>query len=133
MLRFFPYVNNKRNPWLVLPDSVRRFEQAFAANETAEAKRRKERSADQMGWFNPKIVRPEDFVLPALNLNSLPNSMGKANVLLIDKDGTEYDFEFLAGCIGIRQDEATLALRPEFGWRILDKGVHGQKGEVARR
>lgn len=59
--------------------------------------------------------------------------MGKANVLLIDKDGTEYDFGFPAGCIGVRQDVATLALRPEFGWRILDKGVHGQKGGVARR
>lgn len=133
MLRFFPYVNNKRNPWLVQPDSIQRFEAAFAANEVAEAKRRKEKSSDPMHWFNPKIVKPEQFGLPALNLSSLPNSMGKANVLLIDKDGTEYDLEFLAGCIGIRQEANTLALRPEFGWRILDKGIHGQQTTLVKK
>ena len=49
--------------------------------------------------------------------------------MLLDDNGTEYDLEFLAGCIGIRQAENTLALRPEFGWRILDKGLHEQTAQ----
>ncbi|MEO6038107.1 MAG: DUF4419 domain-containing protein, partial [Saprospiraceae bacterium] len=128
MLHFFPYVKDKPNPWLVMPDSVRLFEQAFAANESIDVEAAAKAAEAAGKFYNSPIVKPEQFGLPALEVSSLPNSMGKANVLLNDY-GTEYDLEFWAGCIGIRQDDVTLAIRPEFGWRILDKGLHGQTPE----
>jgi hypothetical protein len=34
----------------------------------------------------------------------------------------EFDMEFVGGLVGIRQDPDSLALRPDIGWAILDKG-----------
>lgn len=34
--------------------------------------------------------------------------------------GREHDMEFVGGLIGVAQDPATLSLRPEIGWAILD-------------
>ncbi len=129
MLLLFPYVKAQPNPWLTKPDAVQLFEQAFAANETAYAQWRKKTAAQRNRTpYESKIIEPEQFGLPTLEVSSFPNSLSKANVLLNDH-GTEYDIEFLAGCIGVRQEENTLALRPEFGWRILDKGLHGQTAQ----
>jgi hypothetical protein len=35
--------------------------------------------------------------------------------------GTDYEMEFVGGLIGVAQEPATLRLRPEIGWAILDK------------
>jgi hypothetical protein len=35
--------------------------------------------------------------------------------------GTDHEMQFVGGLIGITQDPATLCLRPEIGWAILDK------------
>ncbi len=35
--------------------------------------------------------------------------------------GSEFDMEFVAGFIGIKQDKTTLTLRPEIGWAVKDK------------
>lgn len=32
--------------------------------------------------------------------------------------GLEFQMEFLAGCVGVKQDKETLELRPEIGWAI---------------
>jgi hypothetical protein len=35
--------------------------------------------------------------------------------------GTDYEMEFVGGLIGVAQEPATLCLRPEIGWAIVDK------------
>jgi hypothetical protein len=63
--------------------------------------------------------------------------------------GTHYEMEFVGGLIGVAQDAATLALRPEIGWAIVDTqriaeikakevaarlaGVEADKAQVAER
>jgi len=36
---------------------------------------------------------------------------------------TKLNMEFLAGFVGVRQDSETLALRPEIGWAVVEKGL----------
>jgi hypothetical protein len=36
--------------------------------------------------------------------------------------GLEFQMEFLAGFVGVKQDKETLELRPETGWAIRDTG-----------
>ena len=36
--------------------------------------------------------------------------------------GLEFQMEFLAGFVGVKQDKETLELRPEIGWAIRDTG-----------
>ena len=37
--------------------------------------------------------------------------------------GTTYDMEFIAGIIGVSQDQKSLCLRPEIGWVVREAGV----------
>jgi Domain of unknown function (DUF4419) len=136
MIQLFPYIKGKRNTWITQPDSVSHFETAFAHYKIQEEAASKQwQSAREKGKTLPdkerikyEIVNPGQFGLPSLEVSSFPGGLSKANVILTDQDGTQYDLEFHAGCIGIRQDEKTMALRPEFGWIVVDKGLRkGQK------
>jgi Domain of unknown function (DUF4419) len=136
MVQLFPYIAGERNAWITLPDSVGRFETAFAQYKTQEraagkqweAAQEKGRTVEDKDRIRYKIIKPEQFGLPSLEVSDFPGGLSKANVILTDLDNREYILEFHAGCIGIRQDEKTMALRPEFGWIVLDKGLKkGQK------
>ncbi len=116
MLHFFPYYQGEPNPWVANPAQVKQFETAFTSNE--KEKKNLER----------KIVKPEQFGLPTLTVSDLPSSMSAAPIEF-NYHETPYNYELLAGVIGIRQDDQTLALRPEFGWRVLDKGLKDVKTE----
>lgn len=141
MLNFFPYIKEKQNPWVIQTDSIRIFETAFAAFEIKRAERsaeweklqqtpvvkgKKKKKSNDLDRLQVRLVmeviEPEQFGLETLDVSDLPGSMGKANVILND-NGTEYDMEFLAGFIGMRQNPETLALRPEISWIILDTGL----------
>ena len=39
--------------------------------------------------------------------------------------GLEFQMEFLAGFVGVKQDKETLELRPDIGWAIRDTGNQG--------
>ena len=43
----------------------------------------------------------------------------------------EFQMEFLAGFVGVKQDKETLELRPEIGWAIRDTGRQGIKDDDA--
>jgi Domain of unknown function (DUF4419) len=116
MLHFFPYYQGKPNPWVANPAQVKKFEKAFTGTE-------KEKNS-----FERKIVEPEQFGLPTLTVSDLPSSMSAAPIEF-NYHETPYNYELLAGAIGIRQDDRTFALRPEFGWRVLDKGLKAVKTE----
>ena len=45
--------------------------------------------------------------------------------------GLEFQMEFLAGFVGVKQDKETLELRPEIGWAIRDIGKQGIKDDDA--
>ena len=36
--------------------------------------------------------------------------------------GVDFDMEFIAGIVGVKQDTKTCALEPVVGWVIIDKG-----------
>jgi hypothetical protein len=116
MLHFFPYYQGEPNPWVANPAQVKQFETAFTSTE--KGKKNLER----------KIVEPEQFGLPTLTVSDLPSSMSAAPIEF-NYHETPYNYELLAGVIGIRQDDRTFALRPEFGWRVLDKGLKAVKTE----
>jgi hypothetical protein len=142
MLNFFPYINDKPNPWIINPDSIQTFETAFAAYEVKANERKaewelihqniekqekngKKAKKEREKLFSlPRVSapRPESFGLKTLDVSDLPGSLGKANVILND-NGAMYNMEFLAGFIGIRQNSETFALRPEISWIILDTGL----------
>ena len=95
---------------------MKKFETAFTGNE------KEKKSSDR------KIVEPEQFGLPTLTVSDLPSSMSAAPIEF-NYHETPYNYELLAGVIGIRQDDRTFALRPEFGWRVLDKRLKAVKTE----
>jgi hypothetical protein len=149
MLHFFPYIDDKVNTWITMPDSVMAFEKAYIDYDSSR------------GWAveSPQLEITEMTALDSLldldneNMDSssirglalkalkereknnrpnyvLPSSMSKGEFIFQMMGRKQYDYEVLAGIIGIRQHEKTLALRPEFGWRILNKGVKGEKIET---
>jgi hypothetical protein len=40
--------------------------------------------------------------------------------------GQDFEMEFVGGLLGVRQDQESLALRPEIGWAVLDKSQLNQ-------
>ena len=53
-------------------------------------------------------------------LGAIPTSIASAPVKLTDvRDGSTTQLRFVAGMLGVTQDEATRALAPEFGWAIV--------------
>jgi hypothetical protein len=70
--------------------------------------------------INPFIdIEPKKH-FEGLLTNQFNNGLSKANFIW-NYYGTNYEMEFLAGFIGIKQDLNTLTLRPEIGWLVKDK------------
>lgn len=70
-------------------------------------------------YKNPYIDKePEQF--EGLLTNQFNTGLSKADFIW-NYYGTDYEMEFLAGFIGIKQDQKTLTLRPEIGWLVKDK------------
>lgn len=59
---------------------------------------------------------------------NFPSGISKADFYWL-YNGSIYQMEFLAGFVGVKQDEKTLDLRPEIGWAIKDTGEEGIKGK----
>jgi hypothetical protein len=54
------------------------------------------------------------------HLGSIPSSLASAPVQFVDvRDGAEHNLRFVAGLFGTTQDQATGALKPEFGWAVV--------------
>ncbi len=67
--------------------------------------------------INPYLERlPEDYEFQA---NHIPSGLSHVPFKW-DYGTTTYDMKFLAGFIGISQDKATKALRPEISWAVYD-------------
>lgn len=160
MLHFFPYIDDKRNTWITMPDSVMAFEKAYIEydssrglilveepsfdiaemttldsllsleKENMDSSSIRSSALEALQRRKKYYVLPANFGLPVVNLSDLPSSMSKGEFIFQISNKEQYDYEVLAGIIGIRQHEKTLALRPEFGWRILNKGAKGEKIET---
>jgi len=70
--------------------------------------------------INPYIYKEPKKLTEGLLTNQFNNGLSKANFIW-NYYGTNYEMEFLAGFIGIKQDLNTLTLRPEIGWLVKDK------------
>ncbi|RLT10463.1 MAG: DUF4419 domain-containing protein [Planctomycetota bacterium] len=66
------------------------------------------------GEFNPN-----DFSESGLSPGHFPSGLARAPFVW-EYLGKNFDMEFLGGFVGVAQDSATLALRPEIGWAIRD-------------
>lgn len=120
ILRLFPYIGGKRNAWVSEPEAVERYTNEYT-KQLAEIK-----TGTSKYRRDEPLLDPGEFGLPDLEVSNFPGSMAKANVILNDY-GAEYNLELLAGFAGIRQDEKTMALRPEIAWIILDTGLKNQE------
>ncbi len=119
LVKFFPYVLTKKNPWVTNPEAVRQFEAAIEA----DAKLPRNQQA--------RDLLPHKFGLFAIKPTTLPGKMSKADVEFTDLSLNVHALEFCAGLVGLRQDPVTMALRPEMGWAIVVAGEKG--GEKALR
>lgn len=55
-----------------------------------------------------------------LSTNDFYNGMSQADFTW-DYHGTKFKMEFLAGFIGVKQDNVSLSLRPEIGWAVREQ------------
>lgn len=69
---------------------------------------------------NPYIEREPKEFMEGLETNQFNNGLSKADFIW-NYFGNEYEMEFLAGFVGIKQDKKSLTLRPEIGWLVKDK------------
>jgi hypothetical protein len=67
---------------------------------------------------------PQRFDLGGPSPGDFPGGLARAP-LVWEYLGTSLDMEFLGGFVGVAQDPATLALRPEVGWAIREVGRAG--------
>ena len=59
------------------------------------------------------------------HLGAIPSSLASAPVRFVDvRDGVEHNLPFVAGLFGTTQDQATGALKPEFGWAVVHDEAH---------
>lgn len=65
-----------------------------------------------------------------ITTGNFPSGISKADFYWMYFDRV-FQMEFLAGFVGVRQDEETLQLRPEIGWAIKDTGEEGVKEKDA--
>lgn len=80
-----------------------------------------------LGRINPYLDKEPD-MFQGLLTNQFNNGLSKADFIW-NYFNTNYEMEFLAGFVGIKQDKKTLTLRPEIGWLVKDKYVQ-KKVEV---
>ena len=78
------------------------------------------------GW----ILKFFPYLKDKVTTEDFPSSMAKADFYWIYQ-GLEFQMEFLAGFVGVKQDKETLELRPEIGWAIRDTGKQGIKDDDA--
>jgi hypothetical protein len=73
---------------------------------------------------NPWLVRPVD--VSVITTYWDPRGPGRDDVPSLPArapftwlyTGSQFDMEFVAGLVGVRQDPTTLCLRPEVGWAV---------------
>ena len=70
--------------------------------------------------INPYIDKEPKKHFEGLLTNQFNNGLSKADFIW-NYYGTNYEMEFLAGFIGIKQDLKSLTLRPEIGWVVKNK------------
>lgn len=70
--------------------------------------------------MNPYIDKEPTGSFAGLRTTSFYNGLSKAEFVW-DYHGTEYEMEFLAGFIGIRQNKESMTLRPEIGWVVKNQ------------
>jgi len=75
---------------------------------------------DNKMTINPYLDKEPKIHFEGLLTNQFNNGLSKADFIW-NYYGTNYEMEFLAGFIGIKQDLKTLTLRPEIGWMVKDK------------
>ena len=78
------------------------------------------------GW----ILKFFPYLKDKVTTEDFPSGMAKADFYWIYQ-GLEFQMEFLAGFVGVKQDKETLELRPEIGWAIRDTGRQGIKDDDA--
>lgn len=90
------------------------------------------------GWlikFFPYIGKERNPVFETPDFSISPSALGdgpaKVDFLLNDL-GKMYQMEFVSGFVGVAQDPATLALRPEISWAVFDTGEQPDKKKTER-
>lgn len=73
-----------------------------------------------LGKKNPNLGSTDK--ISEFEINDLPSGLSKATLLLDDR-GAIYNMELISGFLGIKQDKASKALRPEITWAVVDKGL----------
>ncbi len=106
IIDFFPYVIGNPNPWVADAKARTAFEKAWEKNSRKKSKK--------------STFDPWPYNLPLLTVNDLPMGLAQAEVKIIRPDFYR-KFDFRAGFAGIRQDSATLSLRPEISWLVVDR------------
>lgn len=78
---------------------------------------------------NPYIDREPKEFMEGLETNQFNSGLSKAEFIwsYFDK---KYEMKFLAGFIGIKQDEKSLTLRPEIGWLVKDNKKKSLKKKI---
>lgn len=78
---------------------------------------------------NPYINKEPKEFMEGLETNQFNNGLSKASFIW-NYFGKEYEMEFLAGFVGIKQDKKSLTLRPEIGWLVKDKKNSKKRNET---
>lgn len=71
---------------------------------------------------NPFITSEPEKFREGLQTNQFNNGLSKVSFVW-KYMGKDYEMEFLAGFIGIKQDKKTLTLRPEIGWVVRESQI----------
>jgi hypothetical protein len=74
------------------------------------------------GW----ILKFFPYLQDKTTTTDFPSGMAKADFYWLYHD-KQYQMEFIAGFMGVKQNKKTLELRPEIGWAIRDTGIEGIK------
>jgi hypothetical protein len=78
---------------------------------------------------NPYIDREPEKFMEGLETNQFNNGLSKVDFIWNYFDH-KYEMEFLAGFVGIKQDQKSLTLRPEIGWLVKDKVNKPKSGKI---
>jgi Domain of unknown function (DUF4419) len=101
---FFPYRQDRQGGRAIHPTMV------LHVNEHED---RMIYPGDARGWESPLF-----------SASSFPGGLSKAPFRWHNLDQS-FDMEFLAGFVGVAQDEETLTLRPEIGWAVREAPTNG--------
>lgn len=132
VLKFYPYLEDKSRNQIIGRDSendwVRDYEMERMMEEISKMREQNtEEPMEKKSKKEPEIRMR--YVGPDLEVSDLPLGISKADVI-VHGDAGEYKIDFLAGFVGISQDAATKALRPEINWAVVDSGRKPTKEEM---